>query len=456
MSVTNPLLLLALALVALPFALAVVRRPPTGILLLAALAPFDGLLFIVPHPPIVEGWKEALVLLIVASAWRHHRADTTSPWMGRDIRAVTSWVLPMVGLLALATVSALLHPSSAALIGVKIGFFYLLVPLALWWAPLNATERDRLVTILMAAAGVVVIVGIGQQIAGPETLVSLGYDYNSNVRFASGILRSFSTFNQPFAYAFFVMMVLLVGIPVALDDRRRLRNILFLAAVPMLAVGMVTAVVRAALLGFAIGAVWLLVHRYRGLIHALIPALVAAAFLPSGFVGAFLSPSSLLERSDGWTQATLEQGIEPFGQGIGSVGSAAELVQDSQLDSEIDFPTPVDSARYQPDNYYIKTLVELGPFGAWLLISAMGLAFANARKASLQSVPGEAGLAAGIAASILGAMAASLVSSYWEIFPADLFFWMLLGVVPSLFQGSSSMPSLSPPEEAAFRPTVGT
>ena len=28
----------------------------------------------------------------------------------------------------------------------------------------------------------------------------------------------------------------------------------------------------------------------------------------------------------------------------------------------------------------MKTLIELGPFGAWLVIAAMGLAFANARK----------------------------------------------------------------------------
>ena len=453
---SSPLLLVALAVAAVPVTMAVVRRPPTGILILAALAPFDGLLFIIPHPPIVEGWKEALVLLVVVSAWRRRQSAPRPSAMAGHRWAAASWAPPMAGLLGLAILSGILNPSPAALIGVKIGFFYLLVPLALWWTPLTAEERDRLVTILMVAGGVVVAIGIGQQIAGPEALVSLGYGYNSNVRFAAGILRSFSTFNQPFAYAFFVMMVLLVGIPVALENHRRLRNALFLAAVPVLAFGMVTAVVRAALLGFAIGAAWLLVHRYRALIHALVPAFVVVLLLPSGFIGAFVSSSSLHERSDGWVQAAFEQGIEPLGQGIGSVGSAAELTQESRRKSEIEFPTPVDAGRYQPDNYYMKTLIELGPFGAWLLLAAMGLAFVNARKASLRPLPREAGLAAGIAASILAAMAASLVSSYWEIFPADLFFWMLLGVVPSLSQGSSSMPSPSPREEAAYRPTVGT
>ncbi|MGF1596214.1 MAG: O-antigen ligase family protein [Acidimicrobiales bacterium] len=453
---TNLLLLLAIAGAAVPFALAVVRRPPTGVLFLAALAPFDGILFIIPHPPIVGGWKEALVLLVTFSAWRQRQTASRSTAMACHGRAVVAWAHPMIGLLGLAVLSAALHPSSAAVVGVKIGFFYLLVPLALWWTPLDAKERDRLVTVLMVTGAVVAAIGIGQQIAGPEALVSLGYEYNSNVRFAGGILRSFSTFNQPFAYGFFVMMVLLVGIPVALDDHRRLRNALFLASVPILAIGMVTAVVRASVLGFAIGAAWLLVHRYRVLIHALVPVAVAAVFVPSGFIGAFLSSTSLLERSGGWTQVAFEQRIEPLGQGIGSVGSAAELIQDSRRNSEIQFPTPVGSERYQPDNYYMKTLVELGPIGAWLLIAAMGRGFLNARKVSLRPVRGEAGLAAGIAASILGAMAAALVSSYWEIFPADLFFWMLLGVLPSLYQGSSSTPLLSPREVVAFRPIVGT
>jgi hypothetical protein len=455
MALTDTLLLLAAAIAAIPVASAVIRRPQIGILLLAAFAPFDGLLYVVEHPPIIEGWKEAMVLLIAISAWRHRETGAGSRLpIDRHLRP--SWVLPITALLALAAISALLHPTPAAIIGVKIGFFYLLVPLALWWAPLDAKERDRLVTILMVNAAIVVVVGIGQQIAGPEALVSVGYDYNTNVRFASGILRSFSTFNQPFAYAFFVMMVLLVGIPVAIEDRSRLRNKLFLLAIPVLAAGMVTAVVRAALLGCALGVAWLLVHRYRGLIHLVIPALIVVLFLPSGFVTAFLSPSSLVERSDGWTQAVFEQGVEAFGQGVGSVGSAAERIEDSQVRSEIEFPTPVDSQRYQPDNYYIKTLVELGPLGAWLLVSGMVLAFAYARRASMNARPAEAGLAAGISASIVGAIAASLVSSYWEIFPADLFFWMLLGVVPSLFREFSSTQSPSPLAEAAFKPTAAT
>lgn len=438
----------------------VVNRPQTGILLLAALAPFDGLLIIVPLPPLAAGWKEGLVLLTVGSAWWHRRHQAISMSLyypsarHDDRRTVPAWVPPMLALVGLAVVSAMFHPGPAALIGLKVGFFYLLVPLALWWAPLDDAERDRLITILMAVGGIVALIGIGQQLAGPEALVAIGYEYNTTVRFASGLLRSFSTFNQPFAYAFYLMMILLLGLPIALEHPRRLRNVLFMIAIPFLIVGMVTAVVRAAIVGLIVGGLWLFVHRYRGLIHALIPALIVGLLLPASFTGAILSPSSMIERAEGWTQTVFDQGVEPFGQGVGSVGAAAERVEETQRSSEIEFPTQVDARRYQPDNYYVKMLVELGPIGAWLLIAALVLAFLYTRRAALTPGSRGEGLAAGIAASIVGACAAAFVSSYWEIFPADLYFWMLLGVVPSLYQESSSMQSLSPPEAVGSKPTA--
>ena len=437
-----------------------VDRPQNGILLLAALAPFDGLLIIIPHPSIIAGWKEALVLLTVGLAWwqRRRQAISVSARFPSarydDRRRIPPWVPPMIALLGLALLSALFHLGPPAIIGIKIGFFYLLVPLALWWAPLNAVERDQLVTVLMVVGAVVAAVGIGQQLAGPEALVAIGYEYNTSVRFASGILRSFSTFNQPFAYAFYLMTVMLVGLPIALEHPRRLRNTLFLLAIPFLTVAMVTAVVRAAIVGLIVGGLWLFIHRYRGLIHALIPAVVVGLLLPASFTGAILSPSSMIERADGWTQSVFEQGVEPLGRGIGSVGAAAERVEETRRSSETEFPTQVEARRYQPDNYYVKTLLELGPIGAWLLLATLVTAFAYTRRASLLPGARDDGLAAGITASIAGACAAAFVSSYWEIFPADLFFWMLLGVVPSLYQESSSTPSPSPPVVAGSKPTA--
>jgi len=453
-SVTTGLTALLLLAFALPAILKVIERPPVGVLVLAALAPFDGLLAIAPFPAALNGWKEALVVLIVGSSLRIRfliLAEQSKPTSFQP----PAWALPIGGLAALALASAVIQPGVGALLGLKVGFFYLLVPLALFWVPFNARERDRLVTVLMSVGVIVALVAIVQQIVGAEFLVSLGYEYNESIRFASGILRSISTFNQPFAFAFFLMMVMLVGIPVALDDRRRLRNQLFLFVVPLLAMAMVTAVVRAAVLGLAVGAIWLALRRYSVIAHAVVPLVVIALLLPVGVSVAVLSSTSLSERSGLWSDAVLEQAVKPWGEGLGTTGAVAELQEEADAAASR-FPSNLISKRFQADNYYIKTLVELGPVGLWLLLWGVALTFGYARSTSDRVVGPDSGLATGIAASILAAITAATVSSFWEIFPSDLFFWMLLGVVSSIATESSSTHLHSPREAAASKPTAAS
>jgi hypothetical protein len=435
----------------------VINRPPLGVLWLVALAPFDGVLILFDLPSLVGGWKEGIVLGVAILSFlqrkRHER-----PQFPR-------WLVPAFLLLGLALLSAILIPSAGSLLGLKVGFYYLLVPLSLWWVPLNSSERDRLVSILMGVGVVVAFLGIVQQIVGDEALVRLGYEYNETVRFAGGLLRSFSTFNQPFPFAFFVMTVLLVGIPVALDDRRRLRNVLFMACVPILLVGMASAVVRGAILGLGVGGIWLAVNRYRFVGHMLIPVVITLALLPAGVAATAFSGASLLQRTTGWANAVLDEGVEPFGKGVGTVGAVAEQVQSRRSEGGVSFPSPPEpsaafpsppeeSKRFQPDNYYVKTLVELGPIGLWLLLCTIGLGVISARSASMQALDNrDASLAAGITAATIAAIAAAFVSAYWEIFPSDLLFWLLLGVLPSITSTSMLSPSSRP--EAESRPILG-
>src|SRR5690349_3391918 len=76
-----PLLLLAAAVI-IPVIVAVVQRPQRGVLLIALLIPFHGLLTIAPHKPaFAEGWKEALTLLTLAATFRPGIARTARrPW----------------------------------------------------------------------------------------------------------------------------------------------------------------------------------------------------------------------------------------------------------------------------------------------------------------------------------------------------------------------------------------
>lgn len=430
----------------IPLGVNTLRRPQVGVLLLAGLLPYDGLLLLVDLPEFVNGWKEGAVLALLVTALAGTRRSARPP--------VPGFWLPTAAFLGLGVASFLANVGVAALTGVKVGFFYLLIPVVLWLAPLDRRERDRLVTILMINGIITSLVGLGQQLVGHERLSALGYEYNSQIRFAGSLMRSFSTFVQPFPFAFFLMVVLLVGTPIALDDRNRRRNRLFLAATPLLVVGLLSAVVRGAVLGLAIGGLYLLLTRHRVLTHGVLITLVGVALLPGPVLEALGSSASLQERTTGWVAEVVDEGIEPFGSGIGSVGAAAELVQFSDDPTDAAFPSRVGDPVYQPDNYFVKTLIELGPLGLWLLLWSVCAAIAFAHRLAgpdAARLPSDRAVAEGIAAATVAAAAAATVSTYWEIFPVDAYYWLLLGVLPSLVRSSSTL-TPSPSKEAASRP----
>lgn len=438
-------------------ALALSSRPQRGVLVLAALAPFHGLLLIIPHPPLLDGWKEALVLATLGCAVLARLTGLPrAPAAPRP--SWPPWAPALLGLVLVGLASAAWVGGTQAVLGLKINFFYVLLLAALLRSPLTARDRDRLVSILMVTGVVTGVVGIAQQVAGQEALAAIGYEYNTAIRTAGGLLRSFSTFNQPFPFGLYQMLVLLIGVPVALTELRRRRNQVFLLLTPLLVVGMLSSIVRAAIAGLVVGAVFLWMHRYRRLAHVVPALLVAALFLPAAVYGPLLSSTSLGQRSTGWAQTFGSVLGAPLGNGIGSTGSAAEkaaLVAGST------------ASTYQPDNYYFKTVYELGPLGLWLLLLLLVSAFLHARwlsrdlgTAALGLSPAlstevrrDAALAAGIAASVLAAMTASLVATYFEIFPLDVFFWLFIGVLPSLRHASCSPLSPSVPAAAGSRPT---
>lgn len=415
---------------------AVVGRPQRGVLLLAALVPYDGLLLIVPHPALAEGWKEALVVVALAATFM-----TAPSQRGARGRRWPSWTAPLIGFLAVGLASAVVVGGLQAAVGLKINFFYALVALTVWRCPLAARDRDLLVTLLMVNGVVTSLVGLAQQAVGGVALNALGYEYGVTIRTASGVLRSFSTFNQPFPFALFLMLVLLVGIPVALTDLARWRNRVFLVLSPLLVVAMVTSIVRAALVALAVGAAFLAAHRYRVLLHALPPALIGLLVVPAGVYVALLSPSSLRQRAEGWLLVVDELLAAPFGNGIGSTGAASEKAAAVAEGVAASAAT----SGYQPDNYYVKTAYELGPLGLWLLLLfLLGVLFAAVRT-SRRLQGQDAALAGGTAAVLLGALAASFVATYFEIFPLDVYFWLTLGVLTSLPSPPAPPDPLSPP-----------
>jgi O-antigen ligase len=92
---------------------------------------------------------------------------------------------------------------------------------------------------------------------------------------------------------------------------------------------------------------------------------------------------------------------------------------------------------YQPDNQYFKTIYELGVVGLFVFMFMMLAALLTARGASTRLHGRDQALAEGLSAHILGVIAACFVATYFEIFPMDFFFWLLLGIVVTCDRTSS-------------------
>jgi len=424
------------------------RRPQRGVLLLAALLPFNGLLQLLPHHGGISAWKEGLVLLTLACALLAPEAARAS----LD-RRPPAWALPAAGLVLLGIVSIATTAGHAGRIGFKVTYFYYLLPLIIWRCPFSARDRDRLVTILMTTSVATAAFGIVQQILGGERLHQLGFEWNTALRTSGGRLRSISTFSQPFPFAFFVTMALLIALPVALADVNRRRNLFFLLSTPVLIFGMLTAIVRGAIIGLAAGLIYLAFSRHRALLHLAVVAFVVVLMLPGGFLKVLTSSSSLGQRQSGWGRTAGLIAERPLGWGLGTVGAAAEKAYPVPDDSTPSFGLPIKDLPYQPDNQYVNIGLQLGVLGLWLFVLILRGAYKEGRRVSALPVPADAALGAGITASIIAAVVGALVATYWEIFPLDAYFWMILGLLLSIGRVSPSTPWPSAPAAAGFRPT---
>jgi putative inorganic carbon (HCO3(-)) transporter len=395
-----------------------VERPQYGILLLAALLPFDGLLTITPLPDFANGWKEALVVLTLGATFVAPRRER-----GALGRAIPGWAPLVLAFVAIGVASALVRLDHQGLEGVKVTFFYILIAVAIWRCPLKAVDRDNLVSILMATGLVTASFGLLQQVLGDVRLAGWGWNYNTNIRFAGGFLRSFSTFNDNFPFALFLMLVVLIGLPCALTDTRRLRNQLFLLSIPMLLGALALTITRAAWVGLVVGLLYLGAVRFRSMLAVLMRVGIVAVLLLvlfSGFAASFLSERSAGERFAIWEDNAELVIAHPLGMGIGATGSAAAKIADIE-DAGHD--------ALQPDNYYFKTILELGVIGLWIFVILLVSVFTFAHRAARARAPLDAAFAQGVAAMVLAAAVVSTSATYFEVFPLDAYFWMFLAVV---------------------------
>jgi putative inorganic carbon (HCO3(-)) transporter len=412
----SPVLLLVL--LAAPIGLAIAQRPQRGVLLLVATVPYWGLDKVLPIP---AGWKEALALYTVlwtllSTAGKPHPRSR-----------LPKVVQPFLAYFTIACLSAFVVRGTQAQVGLKIGFFWALMAMIVWLCPLDARERDHVVTIMIVNAVITAIVGLGQQVVGPARLVRLGYDYNTTVRFTGHFLRSFSTFRLPFDFGFYLALVIVIGTSVSLREPRRPRSVFFFCSLPVITAGLLFSFVRGAYLVVVIGLVYLAVVRYRWLFMGVPVALLLLLFLPGQYATPALGSSSFNERSQSWTE-NISTIFDPVGHGIGTSGSAGEKVEQIRK---------LSGGAYQPDNQYFKTNFELGVLGLFFFIFLLIAAFTTTRSAATRLHGRDQAVAEGLSAHILGVGAACFVATYFEIFPMDFFFWLLLGIVVTCDRTSS-------------------
>ena len=343
-----------------------------------------------------------------------------------------SW--PVGGLIALGLVSAVIVGGQQALTGFRIDYFYVLLGIAVWRCPLSERERDRLVTVLMVTGFLTAVWGICQQVLGAVWLNSVGYQYTTITTIGS-FMRSFSTFTGDYEFGFFLMAVLLMGMPCALSDTRRLRNKVFLLCLPIFGLALALTFFRGGWLGVSIGGLYLGIRRYRVLLLALPAALLALLLLPGSFISTSGSTTSLGERTAGWVQNFDQVVSHPFGAGIGATGAAAQKLAEleAQAQAGTSSSTPLDintsipgTSVYQPDNYYYEALYDLGLPGLWMWILLLVSSFLFAARLAGSTSGMESNFALGVSAFVLAAATCSFFASFFENYPMDLLFWLLI------------------------------
>lgn len=182
-------------------------------------------------------------------------------------------------------------------------------------------------TSMIGTAVVVALVGIAQQLAGPDRLVELGWLWNVNVRTMNGFLRSFGTLDEPFAYA----AVLVFGLVAALMWAPR-RPLTFVAA-GVIGVGLSLSVVRSAGL-IALGLLALLLARHGRTVSAIFMLAVVLVATSTFILSEEATERRVVQggpslfftlngRTKAWKIVFEEPGDVPLGRGVGEVGTAA-------------------------------------------------------------------------------------------------------------------------------------
>lgn len=325
------------------------------------------------------------------------------------------------------------------------------------------------------ALGAVVVVGLLvafygllQQLVGQYTLVSWGYAFDAQVRTISGHLRSFGTFDDPFAYAGFLYF----SVATVIFWLRRGSTAWLGGTVLML--GLAVSFVRtAALVMVAFAALWLLRQRHPAPALSLLAAAaviggitlagstatrtqVLPVYLRNGGVEMINSPVPstagliLNGRVSAWTAALGSRPVDwLLGRGVGKVGTAAARAGGSLIPTASP-STTAKGGQSAVDSGYFATMADVGLVGlAVLLLLVARLGVLASR--SIRAGRDEGWVAAAFLIAILiDAMTRASITG----FPTAFVALPVIGV--ALASGQDAVTGKSAPRQRRLSPSSPT
>ncbi len=305
--------------------------------------------------------------------------------------------------------------------GFRAMFQYMFVFFVAFYLTDRPEQARDLLSVLVVIGFLMALFGIYQWIV-KAPMLGRWIDATEAVR-----TRVFSITTSPNALGSQMAMLTPIALGLFMQEKNWAKKILWLGAAGAMAVCLVFTFSRGAWLAFA-GAIALtgILYDRRILIAGVIAGIIAVIFVPAVnqriaylFTPEYLMKSAQSGRISRWLEAYDQMRNNPlFGVGLGHFGGAVASRH---------------YGTFYVDNYYIKTLAEMGLVGLslflWLILTTLKEGYVSMKRLSS---PRLRFMAAGMFAGLLAIVLHNGVENIFEIPYLNIYFWLVAGLLAAL------------------------
>ncbi|WP_416298526.1 hypothetical protein ACM7Q1_14225 [Paenibacillus illinoisensis] len=381
---------------------------------------FYGLVSIYVDNIVVRALKDVGMILVSLFALSKMYREQTS--------FLNPFLFVMGSVIALGSLNLFMGSSVVTLIyGLKITFLPLMMMftgmLFAKYGGFYAFARTNFIVFILLIAGWLI-----QYSLGIEKLITMGFVYGVNIKnYLEGVPRLSSITYSPDGYAY---TLLITGL-IAERMKAAVKYNLFRISIQLLSISfLLLSTIRSALVLWIVYQVvlfFLKIRKYNkkntlilGITFMLLPI---GVFAGTRLLDSYnlLSVSSMLDRFNSWgsrlTSPLSMHGV--VGNGIGSVGAASRRTHMIGLNSN----------NFAVDNQYFSFYEQTGWIGLiYFVVLFTMLAVALVRKMDMLPSSDKLRLPQMATALLAGIAASSLTTNVLEMFPANVFFWIVIGM----------------------------